>query len=130
MKAPHARSRVLLTHTGRKILKNAPQWGYWGGPKFCLYPKSYFFCDLKLCAKFHNPRTTPSGRKVCGTEKKKREKNNPKNSGHLVLLQRLRAAYALRSDQHYGRISNSRGKTTLCAITVLPRAAQISCVSL
>jgi hypothetical protein len=36
-----------------------------------------------------------SGRKVCGTEKKK---NNPKNSGHFVPLQRLRAVHALRSD--------------------------------
>ena len=27
--------------------------------------------DLQLHAKFHNPRTTPSARKVCGTEKNK-----------------------------------------------------------
>jgi hypothetical protein len=64
--------------------------------------KYYLFCDLKLCAKFHNPRTTPSGRKVCGTERKKK-KNNPNYSGHFVPLQRLREAHALRSDQllHY-----------------------------
>ena len=36
------------------------------------------------------------GRKVCGTEERK--KNNPKNSGHLVPQQRLRAAHTLRSD--------------------------------
>jgi hypothetical protein len=43
------------------------------------------------CEKFHNTRTTPSWRKVCGTEKKK---NNPKNSGHFVPLQRLRTVHA------------------------------------
>jgi hypothetical protein len=83
-----------------------------GGPNILFYPKAYSICDLKFHAKYYNPTITPSGRKVCGREKKKREKNNPKISGHLVLLQRLRAAYALSSDQHYGRISNSRGKTT------------------
>ena len=34
-----------------------------GSPIF-FYPKSYIFCDLKLRAKFQNPRTIPSGRKV------------------------------------------------------------------
>ena len=29
------------------------------------------FCDLKIGAKFHKPWTTPSGRKLCGGEKKK-----------------------------------------------------------
>ena len=48
-----------------------------------FYPKSYFF---------HNPRTTPSGRKVCGTEEEK--KNNTKYSGHFVPQQRPRAAHA------------------------------------
>jgi hypothetical protein len=51
---------------------------------------------LSYCATL---RTTPSGRKVCGTEKK-RKKNNPKNSGHYVPLQRPKAAQALRSDQN------------------------------
>ena len=37
-------------------------------------PKTYFFYDSKLRAKFQNPRTTPSGRKVCGGEKKGRKK--------------------------------------------------------
>ena len=30
-------------------------WGEEGSPIYC-YPKSYFFCDLKLFSKFHNPR--------------------------------------------------------------------------
>ena len=82
-----------------KNTKKGPQ-GATGGPKF-IYPKSYFFCDLELHAKFQNPSTTPSGRKVWGTErKKKRKKNNPKNSGHFVPQQRLRAAHALCSDQY------------------------------
>ena len=33
-------------------------------------------------------------------QKERRKKNNPKNSGHFVPLQRLRAAHALRSDQN------------------------------
>jgi hypothetical protein len=33
-------------------------------------------------------------------EKERRTKNNQKNTGHFVLLQRLRAAHALRWDQH------------------------------
>ena len=39
-------------------------------------------------------------------EKKERKKNNHKNSGHFVPLQRLRAAHAHRSDQ-YQLISNN-----------------------
>jgi hypothetical protein len=39
-----------------------------------FYPKSYFFFDLKPHAKFLNPTITPSRRKVCGGEKKKKEK--------------------------------------------------------
>ena len=37
----------------------------WGFPDYFLHPKSYFFCELGAHAKFNNPRTTPSGRKVC-----------------------------------------------------------------
>ena len=33
-------------------------------------------------------------------EKERNKKNNPKNSGHFVPQQRLRAAHALRSDQY------------------------------
>ena len=33
----------------------------------CFTP-NLIFCDLKLHAKFQNPRTTLSGRKVCGGE--------------------------------------------------------------
>jgi hypothetical protein len=74
----------------------------------CFYPTILFFLGGgglsgprlgplwgNACEKFHNPRTTPYGRKVCGTEKKK---NNPKNSGHFAPLQRLRAVHALCSD--------------------------------
>ena len=47
--------------------------GEGGFPPFLSHPK----CELGFHAKFHDPRTTPSGRKVCDPEKK----NNPKNSG-------------------------------------------------
>ena len=56
----------------------------------------FFFCDLKL----HDPRTTPSGRKVCGTEEERKKKINTKYSGHFISQQRPRAAHALRSDQN------------------------------
>ena len=62
-------------------------------------PQILFFCDLKLHAKFHNPRRTPSGRKVCGGEEKKEKKNYTKYSGHFIPQQRPRAAHALRSYQ-------------------------------
>ena len=39
-------------------------------------------------------------RKERKKERKERKKNNPKNSGHYILLQRPRAAHALRSDQN------------------------------
>jgi hypothetical protein len=56
-------------------------------------------------AKFHNPRTTPFGRNVCGTERKKKErkkekKNNHQNSGHFDPLQCLRAAHAFHLQYH------------------------------
>ena len=56
-----------------------------------------YFKDKLHLSHLNSPRTTPSGRKVCGGERKKT--NNPKNSGHFVPQQRLRAAHALRSDQ-------------------------------
>jgi hypothetical protein len=44
-------------------------------PQIFVHPKSYFFCDLKPYAKFHNPTITPSGRKVTRQrERKKRRK--------------------------------------------------------
>ena len=46
--------------------------------------------------------TTPSGKKSMWHGKK----NNPKNSGHYVPLQRPRAAHALRTDQHKTLTSN------------------------
>ena len=45
---------------------------FFGVNFFLFYPKSSFFCYLKLHAKFHNPRTTPSGRKVCGGEEEEK----------------------------------------------------------
>ena len=48
----------------------------------------YLFCDLKLRAKFQNPRTTPSGRK--GVEMKERKIIDTKYSGHFIPQQRPR----------------------------------------
>ena len=58
-----------------------------GVPHFFSYPKSYFFGDLKPHAKYQNPRTTPSGRKVTQADRKKEKERREKNaihSGHLV----------------------------------------------
>ena len=69
---------------------------------FFSHHKSYFFFELGPHAKFHNTRTTPSGRKVCDPERKEeRKKNNAKNSGHYVSAATPRAAQALRSDQYF-----------------------------
>ena len=38
-----------------------------------ILPPILFFWELKLCTKFQNPKTTPSGRKVCSGEKKERK---------------------------------------------------------
>ena len=48
-----------------------------------FHPKSYFFGELEPHAKFKNPRTTPSGRKVMQGEERRRE--NAVHSRHLVL---------------------------------------------
>ena len=45
--------------------------GLGGVPLIFFHPKSYFLCDLKPHAKFHNPTITPSGRKVSEAERKK-----------------------------------------------------------
>ena len=58
----------LFKKTKQKI---APYWEGGGGPN----PH----------AKFQNPRTIPSGRKVTGGEKKKGERKKTINSGHYVL---------------------------------------------
>jgi hypothetical protein len=66
---------LMKPHAHRKKNnKKCPLRGLGWVPIF-VYPKSYFFCDLKLHAKFHNNSTTPSGRKVCGTERKRKKKN-------------------------------------------------------
>ena len=38
-------------------------------PPKTIYPKYYFFLDLKLLAKFQNPRTTPSVHFLCFSQK-------------------------------------------------------------
>ena len=48
--------------------------GLGGVPQIFFRHKSYFFCELGPHTKFHNPRTTPSGRKVCDPERKKKER--------------------------------------------------------
>ena len=40
--------------------------------------------QVQIIVKFQNPRTTPSGRKVCDPEEEERKKNYPKNSGRNV----------------------------------------------
>ena len=57
----------------RKFEKISDRFSRHFRPPIFVYPKSYFFCDLELLAKFLNPRTTPSGRKECDPEKKKKE---------------------------------------------------------
>jgi hypothetical protein len=76
-------------HMKKNIKKGPPR--VRGEFQIFVYPKSYFLCDLKLHAKFHNPRTTPSGRK-----EKERKKKNTKYSGHFISQQRPRAANTLR----------------------------------
>ena len=50
-------------------------------------------------AKFQNHSTTPSGRKVCGTEGKKDRKRNHEYSGHIVPQPHHKALHRLRLDQ-------------------------------
>ena len=68
-------------HIFRKNKKIDPPGGS-GGPPTFVYPKSYFYCDLKPHGKFQNPTITPSGRKVTGAEREKIK--NAINSEHLV----------------------------------------------
>ena len=62
----------------------------------------FYFCELGAHAKYQNPRTTPSGSKICDQERGK--KYNPKNSGHFVPLQRPRAAQSLCLDQSFMKV--------------------------
>jgi hypothetical protein len=96
-KLPDQLSRHFRQFVFQQQPKKSPHLG--GMSPKNVYPKYYFFLDLKLLAKFQMPRTTPSGRKLCGTEKQER-KNNHKNSVHFVHLQPPRAVHALRSDQN------------------------------
>jgi hypothetical protein len=69
MKAPRTHARGASNTHKKKNAKKGP-------PNSFFYPKSYFLCDLKLRAKLRNYTITPSGRKVCGREKKKEEENS------------------------------------------------------
>jgi hypothetical protein len=85
-----------------KTLKKAPP-GV-GDPEYIFLRQVLFFGDLKFRAKFHNPRTATSGRKVCGTEKKKEKKNNHKNYGPLTYPS---IKYSPNNNtKHYGRCHN------------------------
>ena len=61
--------------------------GWWGSPNVQKQKtlKILFFCELKPHIQFQNPRTTPSGRKVTQSERKKEERKNAVNSGHYIL---------------------------------------------
>ena len=47
----------------------------------CFSPQIFICCELKLHVKFHNFRTTPSGREVTWSKERRRDVN----SGHYVL---------------------------------------------
>ena len=55
----------------KEIKKNGPQEAGGGGPKFC---------QLGANAKFHDPRTTNSGRTIMVGERKKERRKIPKTS--------------------------------------------------
>jgi hypothetical protein len=46
-----------------------------------------FFFGLKQRSKFQNPRTTHSGRKICGTERKKERKKRKQAGAELCQAQ-------------------------------------------
>ena len=75
----------------KKNTKKGPPRGL-GGVLIFFYPKSYFFCDLKPHAKFRNPTINLSGRKVCGTERKR--KIIP-NIAHALRADQLRDCHPL-----------------------------------
>ena len=54
----------LLSHPNRLFL---------GSPKFCFNENLNLLGDIGAHAKFQNRSINPSGRKVCGTERKKRK---------------------------------------------------------
>ena len=66
-----------FSHDGYFVNCGAPQ---------SVVPQILIFCDLKLCEKIQNPRTTPSVKKY---------------SGHLVPQQFPRASQTLCSDQSF-----------------------------
>ena len=59
--------------------------------------ESFYFCELGALAKFQNPMTTPSGRKVTAGEEEDRKKINIKNSRGLPKL--LRWSHKPRADR-------------------------------
>jgi hypothetical protein len=94
MKAPRTCAHGLLRSTRRKIL-DPP--GARGVP-ICLFSSRILFLyELKLCAKFHNPRTTHSGRKVCGGEEKK--ENITKYSGHFARTKNIHYIYLSKDEK-------------------------------
>jgi hypothetical protein len=74
MKAPLAHTRGASYAHKKKNPKKDPTGGLGVNQMFVLPQILFFICDLKLCAKFRNSRTTPSRRKVCGREKKRKQK--------------------------------------------------------
>jgi hypothetical protein len=72
-------------------------------------------CYLGAHAKFQNPTTIPSGRisNEPGEKERKRRRNNAIYSGHLCLCQQPRAAHALRLDQNYEAIKQTKIVNTL-----------------
>jgi hypothetical protein len=70
-----------------KTLKKDPQGAKRGVPKDFFTP--IFFCNFKLSAQFHNPRTTPSGRKVCSAVILPEEHGNITGRVHLYLIPKI-----------------------------------------
>jgi hypothetical protein len=66
--------------------------------KFLLPPMG---SSVKPHAKFYNPRTTPSERKLTQGERREKKKKAKKaiNSGHYILLQRPNAMHSFRLGQ-------------------------------
>ena len=72
--------------------------GEGGAPQIILLVGILIFCDLGPHTKFHDPRTTPSGRKVRVREEEEIRRILITTIVATTLAQR-RAAHALRSDQ-------------------------------
>ena len=75
-----------------------------GGPNFSSQHFSSSFTLISAHTNFHNPRTTPSGRKVIRRREKRKEKKTTNLVATLFAMQPAYnaawAAHALRSDQN------------------------------